>query len=238
MFLFYFSAQLRSVWLYLCSHGRFGFLCALQHHCRFCGLIFCGDCATNSSEFGGVWLRACDKCFAKRRFCPTLPLPETIVVERSTAAALWTPSSTTRPLTQPSVALQPRRSPQSVPVDWTGRCNRHAYNGQRAGTARSGDYSADQSTGALFSHTRRLLQVLADESASTMITQRQPACRASICQPESRRRVLMLPLAGLSRTAKFSSKASMWMWTKSNYRRGRATTCDTTMSNFPHQSDT
>ena len=40
---------------------------SLQHHCRFCGDIFCGTCTPNNCEFGGVLLRACDQCHAKRR---------------------------------------------------------------------------------------------------------------------------------------------------------------------------
>ena len=37
-----------------------------QHHCRFCGNIFCGSCCSAWTDFGGARLRACNACSDSR----------------------------------------------------------------------------------------------------------------------------------------------------------------------------
>lgn len=37
-----------------------------KHPCRFCGLVFCGECCSYTSIFGGVALPCCGECHQKR----------------------------------------------------------------------------------------------------------------------------------------------------------------------------
>lgn len=61
-----------------CCRDNFSFS-TRKHHCRFCGLIVCGECSANSTVVMGASRRTCDHCSTSRCLITSLKLNTSLI---------------------------------------------------------------------------------------------------------------------------------------------------------------